>query len=214
MTALEIFSEKSFKNISAAKVASFRPCVIYYITTGRNAWHSTWIQRYSKGCMHTTIQSAKRHAEKLRTQGTVFTITEYPALQIITASGHIIITQINTKRPLADYSPDAVRAQPPQGAELIDGARDNYLIEGAIASSVVLSFDCSSRFWRKPPPRKNSLIVTASSDAALKVMILTQRKLQAWSSYSNGSGYLLGWRERENNIKGNKIRALAFCSEN
>lgn len=146
MAALEIFSEKGFKELAESKVVSFRPCVIYYIITGRNAWHSTWIQLYSKGCMHTTIHSAISYAEKLLTRGTVFTIFEYPALQFITEIGHILVTQINTERPLANYSPDAIRSKPPQGTRLMDGFCDNYLTKGAIVSGAALSFNWSSRF--------------------------------------------------------------------
>lgn len=209
MSALNTFSERDFAEMVRGTVKGVSPRIIYYVTTGRNAWHSTWVQQYSNGCMHSSLQSAKNYAEKRRTQGTVFTIKEQPALQICTENGQIIVTQINTTRPLSDYSPDAVRARPAQGAKLIDKASDNYLTAGASALGVALSFDCASRFWRKPPPRRNSVIVVASEDAALELDALRPRKLRAWTSLSNGGGYLLGWRERENETKVNDVISLS-----
>ncbi len=213
MPALQTFTEKDFPDLSKAKVGTVAPCLIYYVTTGRNAWHSTWVQQYSNGCMHTSLQSAKDYAEKRRTQGTVFTIKEQPALQVRTAKGQLFATQINTSRPLAEYSRDALREQPAHGSKLIKDSRDNYLSKGASALGAALSFDCASRFWRTAPPRKNSVIVVASGDRTLELEPLRRRKLKAWSSFSNGGGYLLGWRERENDTAGRQIITLATADK-
>jgi hypothetical protein len=45
---------------------------IYYVSSGRNAWWSTWVKQYNSGCMHTTLDGAKKYAEKMRTNGSVF----------------------------------------------------------------------------------------------------------------------------------------------
>jgi len=203
-----MYGINQFPDLAKTQITSVHSCALYYVTTGRNAWHSTWTQQYSNGCMHSSIKSAKQYAEKLRTQGTVFTIKQQPCICLKTESGTVFINQINSMSPLSGYSSDALSPGPKEGAKLIDGARDNYLIPGASTSGAILSFDRSSRFWRVPPPAKNSVIVVASEVADIDTDAIQKRKLKAWSSYSNGGGYLLGWRERENGVSPNAVIAL------
>ncbi|WP_143435581.1 hypothetical protein [Henriciella aquimarina] len=209
MTQLSTFDTKNFPTIADTRLLGVRSCLIYYVTTGRNAWHSTWVQQYSNGCMHTSISSAKEYAERLRTQGTVFTIKQQPSIGLLTTSGAVFVTQINTTSPLSDYSEDALHDAPQDGAKLIDGAQNNYMKEGASTLGAILSFDRLSRFWRTPPPAKNSVIIITSEQIDVNIDPIEKEKLKAWSSYSNGSGYLLGWRERENNLSTNAIRKIA-----
>ena len=208
MTALSTFNETQFHDLAKSPINEIVPCLLYYVTTGRNAWHSTWVQHYSPGCMHTSLISAKGHAERRRTQGTVFTIKEQPSLGLLNAEGFVAITQINTNTPLKDYSEEALVATPSNGAKLIEQSKDNYLVEGANTGAAVLSFDVNSRFWRKPPPKKHSVIVVCADQQDLELEPLAMRKLEAWSSYSNGGNYLLGWRERENEVRGAQVAAL------
>jgi hypothetical protein len=49
----------------------------WYLGYGRNAWHSTWINRYYPKCISFSIETLKKEAEKRRTQGTVFRIQSY-----------------------------------------------------------------------------------------------------------------------------------------
>ena len=53
---------------------------IYYLVTGRNAWHSTWVQHFYKRCISTDYRDLENDAEKRRGAGTVFYIEELPAL--------------------------------------------------------------------------------------------------------------------------------------
>lgn len=207
MTKLLSYDENRFPDLTKTQITGIHSCALYFVTTGRNAWHSTWVQQYTNGCMHSSIASAKQYTEKLRTQGTVFTIKQQPSICLTTDSGTLFVTQINCSSPLSDYSHDALSPMPKDGTKLIKGAQDNYLVSGANTQGAILSFERSSRFWRTPPPPKNSVIIIATEIVHLKIEPLPTEKLKAWSSYSNGSGYLLGWRERENDIKPNAIKA-------
>lgn len=158
--------------------------------------------------MHTTLESAKHSAERLRTQGSVFTIREQPAILFRSKSGWIVVTEINSKRPLSGYSADAVANEVMPDKVKIQGARDNYISAGAPVLGVALSFDPSSRFWRQRPPPKNSVIVVASERSDLVLAPIPRRKLQLLTSYSMGGGYRLGWRERENDIDSKALKAI------
>lgn len=132
---------------------------IYYCLYGRNAWHSTWIQRYSENCMHLTFASAKSHAEAKRVQGSVFYIKELPALQFTTGKYRVLITQINSTCPLREYSPSARRKDVIYGKTKIHDSRENYLTFGAPMEGLILSFSHDSRFWITLQSSINSVII-------------------------------------------------------
>lgn len=163
--------------------------------------------------MHTNIESAKRYAEARRTQGTVFTIKQLPAVHVRTDDAiSIIVTQINTPVPLSQYLREATGSQPRSSKKLIENSSDAYLVKGASALGAALSFECDSRFWRVAPPLRDSVILLASKEPDFEIEQLGSSKLQAWSSYSNGGNYLLGWRIRENDLDCTSVRALSFSS--
>lgn len=175
--------------------------LLYYVHTGRNAWHSTWITRYASGCMHTTLESAKEYAEKRRTRGTVFYIKQLPCLIFRSRNTCVLVTEINNHNPLSGYSPDATTNNVAYGLSKIEGARDNYLKIGAPINGVAKSFLPNSRFWNLRPAPKNSIIILSCKNPALSVEKVTSDRLLAYKSYSNGGNYYLGWSITESVIK-------------
>jgi hypothetical protein len=196
MTRLYRFDGTENETLAKSKVKAVDACILYYLYQGRNAWHSTWVTQYSYGCMHTTLESAKESAERLRTQGSVFYIRQLPALAFRSAQGALIVTQINTTQPLRDYSAVALRPLP-HGVERLKGGRENYVSKGAPISGAALSFSRSSRFWKKAPPHRNSVIVDASLDRSVALEQLTKSKLRTFKSSSNGGAYFLSWSSPE-----------------
>jgi hypothetical protein len=191
-------------------VQSVSSCKLYYAISGRNAWHSTWIQRYSNGCMHNCMRSAKDYCEKRRVQGTVFVIKELPALAIqTTKNGIILVTEINTISPLSRYSIDAVREDTATSSRRIEGYADSYVCVGGNALGARLSFMPGSRFWRVSPPPKDAVMVLNTKLPASQFSSIDTSGLKAWSSYSNGSNYLLGWRERKNDVSSDAVLAIS-----
>jgi hypothetical protein len=206
MTMLLPFDEKQFPSLANTKIKSIRSCVLYFVTTGRNAWHSTWVSYYGTQ-LHLSIDSAKQYAEKARVQGTVFTIKQQPSICLETDDGTLFVTQLWNDVPLSGYSKNALTPTPHGGQKLIEGFQDNYLIPGSLTQGAILSFHPSSRFWRKPPPL-NSILIVATEISNLEIDPIQRGKLKAWSSYSYGSEYLLAWRERMNDINPKWVRAL------
>jgi hypothetical protein len=104
---------------------------MYYLGYGRNAWHSTWINRYYPDSVSFDEQSLKDQAERLRVQGNVFKIEAVPALVLGFTSNSFALISIN-ERATWYYN------------ELI---RD-------------ISGDRTTNFWRHLPPSSgNSVIV-------------------------------------------------------
>ena len=194
MAKLSTFSENRFPSISSATLNDVGATTLYYLHNGRNAWHSRWVRQYTEGCMHSDEQSAKASAERQRTQGSVFYISEIPALLCRCSAGVIAVTEINTTQPLAGYSPHALTAHPPIGAKKIDGFLDCYMVKGAPMRGLALSFDRGSRFWTKQPSLRNSVIMVGADDPSVEFNANKSGVFSSARSYSNGSQYLLGWR--------------------
>ena len=80
---------------------------VYYLGYGRNAWHSTWINRYSPNSVSFDVLELKALAEKRRVQGSVAKILSLPMLVVeaVTNGGNIRagIAPMNDRGP-GDYS--------------------------------------------------------------------------------------------------------------
>jgi hypothetical protein len=194
------FAKEHVKRISLGKV--------YYVRHGRNAWWSTWVQTYLDGCMHTTLVSAKEYAETKRVQGSVWYISELPALLAEGDSLILAVTQINCLNVLDGYSAFAVRRNAPAGYERIAEFRDNYLVRGASLEGAYLSFDPDSRFWEKPPPKKDSIIRVLAEATVAQFETIDSRGLAAYRSKSYGGACLLNWFPNSQRIRATTIRRI------
>lgn len=206
MTQLSTFKKPNKTQILKSKIEDIQAITIYYVYTGRNAWHSTWITQYTEGCMHTTLRSAKAYAETKRVQGTVLNISDLPALHILSSAGSVIITQINSKAPLKNYSRSAV-SESHWCYNLMKNYLNDYLVPGASIHGAVLSFDFDSRFWRSPPPALNSTIITTPSEKTFETTIL-QKTNKHRRSISYGGNCALGWREQDTDVSSKGVREL------
>ena len=97
ITAIDI--DKLYKR----GVVSINLVKLFYVHYGRNAWNSTWIQRYTNGCMHLSFSSACEYAERNRVSGSVFYIREIPSIWICGEKFNLFVTEINTDKPLFKY---------------------------------------------------------------------------------------------------------------
>lgn len=165
--------------------------LIYYVYTGRNAWHSTWVTRYENGCMHKNLIFAKEYAERRRKRGTVFYITQLPCLTFRTKKECLLVTEINNKIPLSGFSLDAMAS---------DDIKDSHLKFGSPIDGVVKSFHPNSIFWETQPNPKDSIIILSCKDPSLSVEKVNSDKLLAYESFSNGGKYYLGWNDINSNL--------------
>lgn len=78
-----------------------RTCRVYYLGFGRNAWHSTWINRYYPGTISFFLGDVQKTAEDNRVQGSQFRIQTRPALVLQLEHQSFVLTTINSL-PAAD----------------------------------------------------------------------------------------------------------------
>ena len=190
---------KSHPKLCNSSVTSIGCCKLFFLVAGRNAWHSTWINRYTPGSLQASFLGAAATAEKRRVQGTTFVIKELPALKFSSNSGHLLVTEINCRQPLKHYSPDALSNELKQGLEFIDGHQDNYFSVGSPIMGAALSFRPDSRFWRISPPLRNRVLVlgTENKEQDFEQIHLSNAlpALWRWPSSSSGSAYKLDWSQ-------------------
>lgn len=167
---------------------------LYFVHNGRNAWHSTWTQKYHPDCIHLSMQSAKAYCEKHRNNGTVFYILEMPALELHSGSSTVLITQINAASPLAGYTATT-------GIALDEDQQDDALPSGLRwrvgdpLNAVANSFLPDSDAWPAPPPSDEKIIILGCVVLKSPLMPLAGMELRSWKSWSAGARHPLQWKD-------------------
>jgi hypothetical protein len=67
-----------FRNHS--EIVELNTAIIYHASYGRNSWHYTWTTLYDKHGFFTELEECKSWIETQRVQGSVWAITQLPAL--------------------------------------------------------------------------------------------------------------------------------------
>ena len=100
------FFEANIENekLSAEPIESVYVGKIYYWRDGRNAWHSTWIERYDNlEAFCISEEAAKNRIEASRVQGSVFYLQEFPVLTFSGKSACLLIGEISSTSPLSVF---------------------------------------------------------------------------------------------------------------
>jgi hypothetical protein len=158
---------------------------LYYVTTGRNAWWSTWIKRYSPGCMHSTLDSAKSFCEGRRVHGTVFYVDELPSLAFVAPERSLVVSEINTDKFLGRLDL----------AQLRD-ITTVLPVSTMTLRQMVCVFRPESPLWPPTYPRKDSAILSFCSQPETLLEVQPREELSSWASSSSGPNYYLGWSSR------------------
>ena len=98
--ASDKLSQPSSASLRDSPIYGARLTRLAFLTYGRNAWHSTWITRYTDWSIALTVGTLQSRAERLRTSGSVFKIDEIPALALQTEASTIFIVEVNRGRQL------------------------------------------------------------------------------------------------------------------
>ena len=93
-------------DISSGGIGSFRPndvrlSTAWHIVEGRNAWHSTWNSTFSPKAFALSPETLKAKCEKLRTQGSVFSICATPLAMMNSEKEIFGLTPVNEEGPSA-----------------------------------------------------------------------------------------------------------------
>lgn len=158
---------------------------LYYVTTGRNAWWNTWITRYSPGCMHSTMDTAKAFCEAKRVQGTVFYIDELPSLAFIAENRALVVSEINTESFLRRLN-----------LKRLTSITTVFPVSSMTLRQMTYVFRPESPLWPSDYPRRDSAILSFCSLSSELADLGAKTELSSFASSSSGPGYYLNWSTR------------------
>lgn len=170
---------------------------IFYARTGRNAWWSTWITRYSPGCFHTSLASAQSFCEKQRVQGTVFYIDEVPALTFHASERVLVAPEINTTKFLSRLDADRMV----QILTVLPITTFTFY-------QVYLLLRPSSLAWQRGYPQRNSMLLHFGAGAQPPEVVNEKDTLLSYQSRSLGPAYKMVWGQRPFSMDRSELHGL------
>lgn len=158
-------------------------CVtLYLLSTGRNAWHSTWSAKYQRNAaLFSSFDAAKAAAEELRNRGTTFKIVQYPGLAFYSMEGVVAVVEFHSGQPFDKLRIDTI---------------DQRLNIGTLIKDAITPFiKADKEFWNPPFPSGDSFVNVKTDLSEDFEPLIETRQLKKWGSVASGSNYYLGWHE-------------------
>ncbi|MFC4974836.1 hypothetical protein ACFPTY_10185 [Halomonas beimenensis] len=180
---------KEYVGDDVAGVNKIQCGVVYHVVEGRNAWHSTWVSQYSKKSMHTSLKSAKEYAERCRKSGSVFRIKELPCLVFRTCKKTVIITAINSSKPLSEHYLACECLE--DFGEIVSDYRKRL----SCSRDMVKGFFPNSFGWKRSVKKKDHVIILEHENNEIRVEPLKSES-KLFVSKSVGSDNFLEWKMR------------------
>ncbi len=182
-----------------SKLNYLQGVTLYLLSTGRNAWHSTWSERYrSDAALFATFDLAKASAEKSRNRGTKFEIEQFPGLAFYSLSGVIALVEFHSKQSFSKLRLETLT---------------NRLEVGTLLRDAIEPFKAaSSEYWNTPFPSENSFLAVKSDLAEEFEPLPTPSYLKKWGSVALGSNYYLRWNEKSKQEESPIARILSEFS--
>jgi hypothetical protein len=166
-----------------SKLLNLQGVTLYLLSTGRNAWHSTWSERYRRdAALFSTFNSAKAAAEKSRNRGTTFEIEQYPGLAFFSAAGVVALVEFHSKQSFSKLK--------------LEEIGDRLKIGAPIRDAIAPFTEATSEFWNAPFPSESSFVEVKSDLAEEFEPLSNPSYLKKWGSVASGSNYYLGWNEK------------------
>lgn len=190
MKALDWRRDQHLMNSSLLAVEG---AVVYMLISGRNAWHSTWITRYSKNiAFYSSLQGAKSQAELLRRQGSVFYVRQVPVLLVRTTEGAVVQAEFHSRTCFGKWDITA-------GSEL--------LRIGTPTSRLLSGLGPDSELWR-PPKISQYSFVTVVPEWDNIPPLPKGGAFRSWTSEGLGPKYQLAWRDGRQDYRRTGINAI------
>ena len=117
------------------------PIVIYFVSYGRNAWHSTWIAKYQRNSLQSSYLEASHFIGSKMKQGTAFKMMITPGWHLQFSSNAFLICDINTFQPFS---------------RLLDAA---FTVPGISEERALMLLNPTSSLWQGRAPIHDSIII-------------------------------------------------------
>jgi hypothetical protein len=202
VSPLQYFENDEAIDYEEEKITECRAVRLFYLIYGRNAWHETWVTKYFDGCMSPSLDATKKTAEQKRVQGSVFYISEIPALQFISARLSILVTEINSVQPLQycqEFHDDMV-ISPKSVYDHFSPAKANSIIRLG---------------WKKSQLKQTTEGLRRISYNLYDMQTLSPSdSFKKYKSFSQGKEHCLGWNEINHNMSQSAVKRMATQIDN
>lgn len=165
------------------------------LSSGRNAWHSTWVNQYRlASSFFSDVYEAQRAAEPLRKQGTTFRVREVPVLVVSGMGCSVVLMDWQRPNSFAGWTPFD-REQLARHARAFPGHLHVEPLPPLSADMSISEFvNCFEHdyYWREHPGYDSAFVATAPTAAAIAPQN-PGTPLRAWRSVANGTLRNLSW---------------------
>ena len=183
----------SYRDFEGEHLARIAPAYFYITTRERSAWWGTTSKQYRGPTSLTcTLAAAKKVAEGWRAQGSAFTIQQVPGLHVMSEWTDLGLVEFHTSDSYSTWDP-AHAGDIKAGKPL----RDVLDALGPVGH------------WRGTPPSPHSFVSGVLDGEDVAEPLGARATFRAWSSYSFGGNYLLGWTEQPGHHKATGVRRIA-----
>jgi hypothetical protein len=124
------------------------PILLYHVSYGRNAWHSTWIARYQRNTLAHSYDAAKAFVAERLKQGSSYRLAVTPGWHLQFDRRAYLVCEINSSAPFSR----------------LRSAR--FASEGVMEAEALEMLKPSSELWRGATPLHDSIVVQETSRPA------------------------------------------------
>lgn len=150
------------------ELVSATPILLFHVSSGRNAWHSTWIARYQKGTLQSSREEAAKFVSRRLKQGTAFRLLVTPGWHLQFDRKAYLVCEINTKTPFS-----RLRVA-------------SFAVPGIMEKAALAMLSPHSELWRGAAPQHDSVIVQETKGAATAFTPWTERTTHPYRKRTPG----------------------------
>lgn len=183
----------SYGEFEGEHLSRIAPAYFYVTTRERNAWWGTTSRQYrGPASLTCSLAAAKKVAEGWRAQGSAFSIQQVPGLHVMSEWKDIGLVEFHTNDSFSAW--DVSRAEAIQPGQLMRDVLDSL---GPLGQ------------WRGVAPSAHSFVSGVLDGDDVAKPLGARASFRAWSSYSHGGDYWLGWSEQPGRHKAPGVRRIA-----
>ncbi|MCD9152938.1 hypothetical protein [Aeromicrobium duanguangcaii] len=190
-------SSRDDHQLLSSELLDVRIHQFYVLLKNRNAWHSTTSRRYdgAEG-LFTTSADAKHAAEALRSRGSWFTVLSVPAISLVAELGAMGLADHHALNSFGKWDREKGGA---------------FLRVGTPLKQTLAAFEVDG-LWRSRV-NEHSLIAGTLERVTAHDLLEQDPAWVSWDSYSHGSGYYMGWTERQNHYDTSAVESIRYQFE-
>ena len=190
---MEPVSYREFRDEHLSRIV---PAYFYITTRERNAWWGSESRQYrGLASLTCTLAAAKKVAEGWRAQGSAFTIQQVPGLHVMSEWTDLGLVEFHSNDSFAKW----------------DSTNASKLRAGTPLSTVLDALGPLGE-WRGVAPSTHSFVSGVLESDDVVTPLGPRASFAAWTSFSQGGDYRLGWNERPGRHKAPGVRNIARLS--